>query len=207
MVFLIKIFILITIFDCVMGTEPTISIRFLIEFILSIQVNELREYSAANDFLKTAPSTKTSEKPFPSIRSDYQRSILASNLASSDYIRTSGDLRGSDMDISGQDSKADKQLRKSLRRQNRQRSKKQLKKQQQLKKLIHDLLKIHKTATNNPTNNNHRPSAMLLSAGNSGNISAGTIRRMQRKLLRGEQRSNHRRNRRKNKGYELSGGN
>jgi len=175
------------------------------------QVNELREYSAANDFLKTAPSTKTSEKPFPSIRSDYQRSILASNLASSDFIRTSGDLRGSDMDISGQDSKADKQLRKSLRRQNRQRSKKQLKKQQQLKKRIHDLLKIHKTATINPTNNNHRPSAMLLSAGsnggNSGNISAGTIRRMQRKLLRGEQRSNHRRNRRKNKGYELSGGN
>jgi hypothetical protein len=178
-----------------------------IEFILSIQVNELREYSAANDFLKTAPSTKT----FENHRSDYQRSILASNLATSDFIRTSGDLRGSDMDTSGQDSKADKQLRKSLRRQNRQRSKKQLKKQQQLKKRIHDLLKIHKTATINPTNNNHRPSAMLLSAGsnggNSGNISAGTIRRMQRKLLRGEQRSNHRRNRRKNKGYELSGGN
>jgi len=172
------------------------------------QVNDLREYSAANDFRKSV-SAELSENP-SSTRSGYQRSILSSNLASGDFISTTGDLQWTE---TAADSKVDKQMRKSLRRQNRQRSKKQLKKQQQLKKRIRNLLKIHKTADNpSDINNDHNgPSAMLLSAGtegaDSGNLSAGTIRRLQRKLLRGETRNNHRRNRRRNKPHAGSDGN
>jgi arylsulfatase A-like enzyme len=167
------------------------------------QVSYLREYSAANEYLKSSMAASEEERRVAAevpltIRSapHLQKSL---NLASRDS-RLLPWTPHTAATAAVQDLKLDKHKRKTSRRQLRQRSKKQHKKQQQLKKRIRNLLKIHNTADYN--NNRNDPTALMLAAnvnnygGNDRPAASTPLSRLQRRLLRSERQQHNRRQRR-----------